>query len=200
MEILISFYLIGFLVHLYRTYVTLIGFRNMKQTLSVDMFKERPELMRYLAFKVVFWPYYFVTEKSPLERISETFFKHYGDQGCRYYGTRGITNFFNDLTKGKKRYQHYKIQHFVWKLDSPLYPKDNSDVKVGYAEIILAVHKDHCLFQMVLTDKPFRSRGKISRYMLDGCEKLSHAEVSNRLKTINVEEFEKFRFPGIKEI
>ncbi|KTC83720.1 hypothetical protein [Legionella brunensis] len=196
MDILLTLYVIGFVVNLYRTYVTMIGFKNMQQTLSVNVFKERPELMRYLVLKVIFWPYYFVTEKSPLVRFSETFFKHYGDQGCRYYGTRGIANFVNDLTKGKQRYQHYKVQHFVWELNSPVYPKGNLQVKEHYAEIILAVHKDHCLFQMVMTDKPFRSRGKISRYMLDSCEKLSHEETCNRLKTVNVEEFEKLRLPG----
>lgn len=195
MDILITLYVIGFIISLYRSYLALVGFRHMKQQQLVDFFKEKPEVKRYLVLKVIFWPYYFVTDKSPLVRLSETFFKHYGDQGYKYYGTRGLQNFVKDLTQGKDRYKQYQIQHFVWELNSPVYPKE--DGKKRYAEIILALHKDHFLFQATHTDKPFRSRGKISRFMLDECNKFPLSELEPCLKTYNVDEFENLRLPHI---
>ncbi|HAT3877878.1 TPA: hypothetical protein I8669_002710 [Legionella pneumophila] len=192
MEILISVYALGFIINLYRSIIALIGFRNMKKNLYIDMFQERPDLKHYLVLKVLIWPYYFVTEKSPLERLSETFFKRYGDKGHCYYGTRGLKNFLNDVRKGKDRYKAYKIMHVVWEITSPLYVKDEE--KEHYAEIIVAYHKDQCLLQVMLTDSPFPSLKTISRYVLDNCEKLPLTEVKNRLKAINVEKFENLQF------
>lgn len=194
MEILISVYALGFIINSYRFIIALIGFRNMKKNLYIDMFQERPDLKHYLVLKVLIWPYYFVTEKSPLERLSETFFKRYGDKGHCYYGTRGLNNFLNDLRKGKDRYKAYKIMHVVWEITSPLYLKDR--IKEHYAEIILAYHKGHCLLQVMLSDNPIPSSREISRYVLDNCEKLPLSDVKNRLKMINVEECEKLRFPA----
>lgn len=54
-----------------------------------------------MILKTLFWPFYFIVEKSPLERLSEIFFRHYGNEGVTYLGTRGIRNFLNDLLKGK---------------------------------------------------------------------------------------------------
>ncbi|MBA4697766.1 MAG: hypothetical protein H2069_10385 [Legionella sp.] len=59
------------------------------------------KMKRYMILKTLFWPFYFIVEKSPLERLSEIFFRHYGNEGVTYLGTRGIRNFLNDLLKGK---------------------------------------------------------------------------------------------------
>ena len=40
-----------------------------------------------------------------MERLSESLFKKYGDEGHIYFGSRGLKNFLNDVFRGKKQIQ-----------------------------------------------------------------------------------------------
>lgn len=84
------------------------------------------------------------------------------------------------------------MQHLFWELYSINYPKDK--FKEKYAEIILATNKDHYLLSVYFMSHPIKSRGKISRFMLDGCERLSLTDVRLDFKALNPCQFEKCGF------
>lgn len=95
------------------------------------------------------------------------------------------------MIKEKQRYRHFKVQHLFWKLDYVNYPKDK--FKERYAEIILATNKERYLLSVCFMSHPIKSRGKISRFMLD-CEPLSISEIKERLRSLNPSEFKRMRF------
>ncbi|MFC3908862.1 hypothetical protein ACFORL_07205 [Legionella dresdenensis] len=70
---LVIFYLSGLLLALafsIRSYINLLG---MKKQLNIDIFKVRPDLLRYLILKTLFWPYFLITEKRLSDRFSALF-------------------------------------------------------------------------------------------------------------------------------
>ena len=93
-----ALYLAGFFIHLIYSASSLLNFHRLKEQQEFDIFKARPELMRYIIRKPFLWPYYFVTEKGPLERISELFFKHYGDEGNGLKKSRQWTSLSDNET------------------------------------------------------------------------------------------------------
>jgi hypothetical protein len=100
-EFLVVLYVVGGLITLSYSIKSLFNFQRLKSYYNRDLLLKRPDVKIYLFLKPIFWPYFFVTEKSPTERLSELFFKHYGDEGRNYFGNQGLKNFLNDLFKGK---------------------------------------------------------------------------------------------------
>ncbi|KTC86782.1 hypothetical protein [Legionella brunensis] len=198
MGLLLVIYGVGLLISLWQNLVTLWGIKKIKRNLSIDMFKIQPNLTRDFVFKIFFWPYFFA-KKNPLERFSETFFMHYGDQGTRYLGTKGLKNFINDIFKGKNRYKNYTVCHFLWEIDpfSPLYRRYRKYINkpnlMGFAEIILAYSKGNYLLHIGLVSQPLKSKILISRFVLDNCEQLSQEEVKVRLAEINSSKFQEMQ-------
>jgi hypothetical protein len=158
-----------------------------------DLLLKRPDVKRYLIFKPILWPYFFVTEKSPTERLSELLFKHYGDEGHTYFGNQGLKNFLNDLFKGKSRYNECQIKSLCWSIDKNSqdwmdYKKIFHDDNL-YAHIIYTKIQDKYLLR-VTWEKESNPRpiASVSRFDLDQCERLSEAEFKTRMKQINVTE------------
>ncbi|WP_165483151.1 hypothetical protein [Legionella genomosp. 1] len=116
-EIVAVIYLLGILINLRITLIVLKGFRQWKEETQFALFAKRPGFKGYLIRKIILWPLYFITEKSPLRRLSGSFFSHYGDPGHTYFGTLGLENFLNDLLKGKNLYKHCDIKHLFWPID-----------------------------------------------------------------------------------
>ena len=189
-----TLYLAGFFIHLIYSASSLLSFHRLKEQQDIDMFKARPELMRYIIRKPFLWPYYFVTEKGPLERISELFFKHYGDEGSTYFGSNGLKNFLRDVFYGKNRYAHCHPQKASWLIDEN--GLEYQELKAfwelaepPYAEITYAKIKNQFLLGVVTTTKEcLLADGKTSRFKLDACEKLSVSQFKERLRGINEKE------------
>ncbi|HEL8628294.1 TPA: hypothetical protein U0E97_002326, partial [Legionella pneumophila] len=104
-EFLITLYIVGGLITLSYSINSFLSFQRLKIYYNNDLLLKRPDVKRYLILKPFLWPYFFVIEKNPIERFSELFFKHYGDEGHTYFRSQGLKNFLNDLFKGKNRYK-----------------------------------------------------------------------------------------------
>ncbi len=148
-----------------------------------------------MILKPILWPYYFVTEKSPIERLSELFFKHYGEEGHTYFGDRGLKNFLNDLFKGKERYKDCQIKSVCWPIDKNSqewldYKKIFSEDFL-FANIIYAKIQGKYLLGVTWTKDKEHSHEPVSRFQLDKCQRLSEFEFKSRLRQINAIEFDK---------
>ena len=167
----------------------------MKRQTNVDLFSSRPDIQFYLMIKPFLWPYYFVTEKSPLERFSELFFKHYGEKGHTYFGSEGFKNFLHDIVYGRNRYLQCDAQKINWQVDEKgdeylayrqSFGKDKKEIL--YAEIIYAQFKGIYLLKVVWSTKQsFSCTNFISRFELDGCDRLKESQFKKRLLQINLE-------------
>ncbi|HHT9859009.1 TPA: hypothetical protein ACT9JI_001805 [Legionella pneumophila] len=192
-EFLVVLYVVGGLITLSYSIKSLFNFQRLKSYYNRDLLLKRPDVKIYLFLKPIFWPYFFVTEKSPTERLSELFFKHYGDEGHTYFGNQGLKNFLNDLFKGKSRYKECQIKSLCWSIDKN--SQDWMDYKKFfnednlYAHIIYTKKQDKYLLR-VTWEKESTSRpaASVSRFELDQCERLSEPEFKTRMKQINVTE------------
>ncbi|MGC3903848.1 hypothetical protein ACPV5X_17275 [Legionella pneumophila] len=190
-EFLLVLYVVGGLITLSYSIKSLLNFQRLKVYYNRDLLLKRPDVKRYLILKPILWPYFFVTEKSPTERLSELFFKHYGDEGHTYFGNQGLKNFLNDLLTGKNRYTECQIKSLCWSIDKNSqdwmdYKKIFHDDNL-YAHIIYTKIQDKYLLR-VTWEKESNPRpiASVSRFDLDQCERLSEAEFKIRMKQINV--------------
>jgi len=189
----------GFIVSLIFVGKNVIGLHRLKQFEQVDMFSLKPNLRSYLICKVLFWPY-FLIEKSPIERLSETFFCHYGNKDFVYPGNRGLKNFINDCLRGKQRYKHYilKTRHVKLDEDSPQYKDFIKHRSYGnrrqavYAQILSAKHqkrRNHYLLFISLhseiTFDPSDQHEPTTRFDFDGCDRVSLSVLQERLLEIS---------------
>lgn len=152
------------------------------------MLADKPELKGYMIRKVILWPFYFITEKSPLQRLSETFFGHYGDPGCSYRGTLGLKNFLNDCVKGKDRYKQSDIVHLFWPVDSdsPIWDdffRDKNQPLFGNIYFIATKGKYRLIKNISLSS---RSSKQLSRYELNRSYTVSKEEFKIELLSVNV--------------
>lgn len=183
-------YMMGLMFFGYQSYQVFSNLQEMYKNRSVSIFKLRPDLLRYLMLKPAFWPYFFITEKSPIERFSELFFKHYGDEGHTYLGSRGLKNFLNDVLRGVNRYKNYRVHYLCWPVpqESALY---NDSVRIlgenqpFYAHIIYGHHHNNYLLDIKLSNEHLSSQNEHSRFVLDQCERLSESEFKAKLQQVN---------------
>ena len=84
MRELLLIYIFGFLFELMKSIHTIYRFQWLKRKSGIDMFAKDYRMQSYLIRKPFLWPWFFVTEKSPIERLSESLFKNYGDEGHIY--------------------------------------------------------------------------------------------------------------------
>ncbi|USQ15529.1 hypothetical protein J2N86_16010 (plasmid) [Legionella lytica] len=98
---ILALYVAGLFMSILGSIQFLLNRNEIKKTTDIDVFQTRPSLKLYLILKPIFWPYFFVAEKSPIERISELFFKHYGDEGHTYLRNNGLKNFLRDVVREK---------------------------------------------------------------------------------------------------
>lgn len=192
-EFLVVLYVVGGLITLSYSIKSFLNFQRFNTYYNQDLLLKRPDLKRYLILKPIFWPYFFVTEKSPTERLSELFFKHYGDEGHTYFGNQGLKNFLNDVFKGKSRYKECQIKSFCWSIDKNSqdwidYRKFFNDGNL-YAHIIYTKIRDKYLLRVTWekggTTRPAAS---VSRFELDQGQRLSESEFKIRMKQINATE------------
>ncbi|HAT1821668.1 TPA: hypothetical protein ACG3OA_002871 [Legionella pneumophila] len=192
-EFLVVLYVVGGLITLSYSIKSLFNFQRLKSYYNRDLLLKRPDIKIYLFLKPIFWPYFFVTEKSPTERLSELFFKHYGDEGHTYFGNQGLKNFLNDLLKGKNRYTECQIKSLCWSIDKNSqdwmdYKKIFHDDNL-YAHIIYTKIQDKYLLRVTWEKESApRPAASVSRFELDQCERLSESEFKTRMKQINATE------------
>jgi hypothetical protein len=184
-------YAVGFIISLVSSVQCLLKYSDLKKNMGIDLLKIRPGMKFYILFKPIFWPLYFIIEKSPIERLSEMFFKHYGDADHCYFGNQGIKNFVNDVFRGKNRYKNYQATRLIWELDKKgseyqEYIKHSDNTKSVCAGIICARHKEKYLLGVTLGVKEcLGGSEQISRFELDQCAPLSASELKERLFQIN---------------
>lgn len=109
-------YLIGVFIFGLKAYKHFLMLQQTKLKDGISLLNAKPEMKPYLISYAVLWPYHLFLKSNPIELISETFFKHYGDEGHYYLGTRGIKNFFNDLLRGKNRYKNFIIKTDIFEI------------------------------------------------------------------------------------
>ncbi len=195
-EFLITLYIVGGLITLSYSINSFLSFQRLKIYYNNDLLLKRPDVKRYLILKPFLWPYFFVIEKNPIERFSELFFKHYGDEGHTYFRSQGLKNFLNDLFKGKNRYIKYQIHTLCWPIDKNsqdwiehkrLFKGNNF-----YAHIIYIKMQNEYLVRVSWEKEsaphPVES---ISRFELDQCQRLSASEFKTRMQQINANEANK---------
>ena len=121
MNTFLVIYLSGFFIQVLNAFIYFQKLQRLNEQSGVDLLSTHPKMKSYLIMKPFFWPWFFMTEKNPIERISELFFKNYGDKGHTYYRSRGLKNFLNDVFLGKNRYKNYETKNLVWSVgkDSP---------------------------------------------------------------------------------
>ncbi|MCE3044159.1 hypothetical protein [Legionella sp. 16cNR16C] len=129
---------------------------------------------------------YFITEKSPLRRLSESFFSHYGDPGYTYFGTLGLENFLNDLLKGKNRYKHCDIKHLFWPIDGESsirtdFRKDKNEEL--FINIYYMQWKGN--YRLIRHLTPYRPAKQLSRFELDRCYLVSQEQFQKELFEVN---------------
>jgi hypothetical protein len=189
-EFLIVLYVVGGLISLSSSIKSFLNFQRFKTYYNSDLLLKRPDIKRYLILKPILWPYFFVTEKSPTVRLSELFFKHYGDEGHTYFGNQGLKNFLNDLFKGKNRYKECQIKTLCWSIDKNSqdwmdYKKFFNDDNL-YAHIIYTKIRDKYLLRVTWEKENMpHSTASISRFELDQGQRLSESEFKIRMKQIN---------------
>ncbi|KTD66487.1 hypothetical protein Lsan_0432 [Legionella santicrucis] len=189
---LVVVYLSGGLVTVINSIRYLLNINRLKTNSNLNRLFQRSDMSLYLIIKPILWPYFFVTEKSPTERLSELFFKHYGDEGHIYFGNQGIKNFLNDLVKGKERYKDYSIKSMCWSIDK------GSQEWLSYkkvfgdelnAQIIYTKIEDTYLLSVTwTTDNTPQPVTSVSRFKLDRCARLKESEFKTRIKQINAAE------------
>lgn len=190
-DVCVLVYVVGFIFFGRQSFQVFSGLQGMHKGKIPPVFNLRPDLVRYLILKPLFWPYYFFSEKSPVERLSETLFRHYGDKGRVYLGSQGLKNFLNDCLRGKKRYQHYELNSLCWPInrDSVYFAESLSvlgGAKEMHAHIIYGVYQNKYLLHFEInTELENDRRQKISPYVLDNCKRLNEAEFKAQLQQIN---------------
>lgn len=191
---IMAIYLAGFLIQTFFSFQCYSNFKKVKQKTGVDLLNTIQNMKSYLFFKPIFWPFYFITEKSPLSRLSELFFSHYGDEGHTYFNNEGIKNFCNDVFKGKNRYKDYIVNSMIWPLakDGKAYQEHkhfSDNETIPYANIIYAQYNETLLFGITYGDLDcLKSNSKlISRFNLDQCEKITLSTFHQKLSDINPE-------------
>lgn len=138
-----------------------------------------------MVLKTIFWPFYFVVEKSPLERLSEAFFRNYGNKDVTYRGTRGLKNFLRDVFLGKNRYQGLVIEQLHWVINP-----ENAHFKeyclgkdTYYANILYTKKHDQYLLRIVIANSI--DQRAYTRFDLDECFRLNVKEFIKELVQIN---------------
>jgi len=186
----LAIYLAGLIINVFSSLKSYWGFKSLKENQGIDILRARPDMQSYLIKRVVMWPLYFIIEKNPVERISEIFFKHYGDEGHIYYLSNGIKNFANDLFKGKKRYKNYQAGKMLWILNKNSVEYNNwvrlcgRVAETPYAEITYARNQDIYLLKIVTTSQNVISNN-ISRFEIDNCQKMTFLEFQKKLISVN---------------
>ena len=152
-------------------------------------------LKGYLLIKMLGWPYFLFFQTNPLMLISEYLFKHYGKQGVTYCGRRGLSNFLNDVFRGKKRYNAYDIKFFNIRCvpEGKVYQEYLTYVSepedVVYAKVILAKHTQkpdrYLLVQAMHFENTSESAKDVTRYDVDRGDKVTRRELETRLRDIN---------------
>jgi hypothetical protein len=163
------------------------NFQRLKKKNNVDILAKRPDVKRYLMLSPILWPYYFITEQSPLERFSEFFFKYYGDKGHSYMKTQGLKNFLNDVLKGKGRYKNCQVNYICWPIDqnSPAWCKEFGK-RPMHAHIIYTQMNGKYLLGITLMGKGNDDdNGLVSRFQLDQCQRLCKSEFKMQLERID---------------
>lgn len=179
--ILLIIYLTGFGLTLRYSIKALRGLAR----IDPDILVQRPDIKLYALIKPILWPIYLFIEKHPLVFISELFFKHYGEKGHVYFGDRGIKNFFNNVFKGKKRYEHCKVTTLYWPLDKDVHHDFSFLDNQAYAKIVFTKIKDSHLLGITIA-KEKRPETPISRFELDQCRRLDESTFKETLSKINV--------------
>ncbi|WP_133137990.1 hypothetical protein [Legionella rowbothamii] len=188
----LALYVAGLFMSILGSIQSLLKYNEVKRTMDIDVFQIRPSLKSYLILKPIFWPYFFITEKSPIDRISELFFKHYGDEGHTYLQDNGLKNFLRDVTRGKNRYENYQVKRLFWPIDEgsedyqehQKYFPNNS--KPLHAEIIYAQHQEKYLVGVMWSTRECLDNAKpVSRFQLDECESMTFLQFQRRLLEIN---------------
>lgn len=188
--LLLAFYVAGVLVTLIESVKHYRRFILIRNRSSHDLLHLRPDIKRYLLKKPLLWPYFFLTEKGPLERLSELVFKHYGDAGHTYFGTRGLKNFLNDVFKGKDRYKHCQINALHWMVEKNslcwMHYKELFNEQPFYATIIYTKIRDHYLLRVLWT-KEYNAPlpVTISRFELDQAQLLDESGFKKALEEIS---------------
>ena len=187
-------YLSGFLIQLMKYVFSFHKIQLLKKKSGIDMLSIDPRIKSHLIMKPIFWPWFFITEKNPIERISELFFKNYGDKGHHYFGSRGLKNFLNDVFRGKHRYRDYKTEKLTWSIDEngqeykecvKLFGKSDTTI---FASIVYAQFNDTHLLHVTWSSENCISENRtVSRFELDDCKKISVHDLKNRLLNINSE-------------
>lgn len=199
MKIFLVVYISMFLIQLVKSVSYFYKLQLMNKKSGIDLLSIHPTIKSHLIMKPIFWPWFFITEKSPIERISELFFKNYGDKDRTYLGNRGLKNFSNDVLRGKNRYVNYKTKKLIWSIDenSQEY-KDciNSFGKINkpiFASIIYAQFKEIYLLHVTWSSEDRLSeKNTVSRFELDDCKKISDHDLKKRLFNINPEKAREF--------
>ena len=189
---ILALYVAGLFMSILGSIQFLLNCNKAKKTMDIDVFQTRPSLKLYIILKPIFWPYFFVTEKSPIDRISELFFKHYGDEGRTYLRDNGLKNFLRDVIRGKNRYEHYQVKRLFWPIDvqSEDYKEHqkyfpNND-KPLYAEIIYAQYEEKYLVGVIWSSRECLDNSRpVSRFQLDDCESMTFLQFQQRLLQIN---------------
>lgn len=195
-EFLITLYIVGGLITLSYSIHSFLNFQRLKLYYNNNLLLKRPDIKRYLILKPLLWPYFFVIEKSPLERFSELFFKHYGDERHTYFRSQGLKNFLNDLFKGKNHYKNDQIHTPCWPIDK------NSQDWIEH-ERFFKGNNFLCAYYLYKntgwipcashlgTRKPPHPVASISRFELDQGQRLSASEFITRTQQINSDEANK---------
>ena len=152
-------------------------------------------LRRYLFYKTVFWPYYLLIETNPLDIISTTLFKDYGEPSVTSLGTDGLKNFLNDVFRGKHRYRYYEVKTFtiicspgqkIYKEYLHYLPERTTAL---YAEVIVAKHTkmpDRYLVVHILhAERESTNQPVANRYDLDRCRRVTLQQLHAYLRDIN---------------
>ena len=191
MNILLGIYFIGFCISLCKSFKSYQNITELNETNGIDLFTTLPKMRFYIIAKPILWPIYFITEKNPIERLSWSLFRHYGDEGHTYFGDTGLKNFFNDVFKGKSRYVGCKVNTFIWPLDQNApewleYTRYFKKDKEAHAQVSTSFYKNTYLLEVVIVNPALKnSIEEVSRYRLDRFQRLTQEEFKDKLYRIN---------------
>ncbi len=190
----ILIYLAGFFIAAVQSLLKCMQLIHFRDNGGMDLLKGNSFMKSYLILRVIAWPYYLFVLSNPLVLISQCFFRHYGNDGQWYFGTKGLKNFLNDVLKGKNRYRGCDAQKVCFAVDKAALAYQDYCRSMGkeyaavYAQIIYAKFKGKYLLHVIYSDDlGCMSISSVTRFDLDECERLNAYTIKQKLDAIHPE-------------
>ena len=176
--------LLLFLIPIYYILVSVKYYAIFKKT---DLLKSE-KANRYYRY-IFFWPFFKFVETSPFERLAYCLFKTYGEEGVIYFGWGGFNNLYNDLTKGKSRYENMKVFVLRFELKKPIQNNHPFYDGVKFIKLVIIKKNNNYIYRCGHSGE-MAEDDSWSIYDMDDAPQLSKNNLIDELEELHLNENE----------